>query len=133
MGLELMEKDSTLFKEIAARIELIDHGILKKGERIPSILIMSDFLGVGINTVKEACSRLEWRHYIECVPQSPFYVLKNLVPKSNDALDEEKIDPLQVSICRICGAFRQKGPISFGLELALARSDAGTMQGARDE
>ncbi|GAI73430.1 unnamed protein product, partial [marine sediment metagenome] len=55
-----MKEKTTLYKEVAARIvTLIDHGILKEGERIPSIRNMSDSLGVSLNTIKEAYMQLE--------------------------------------------------------------------------
>lgn len=71
------------FSKVAARIvTLIDHGILKEGERIPSIRNMSDSLGVSLNTIKKAYMRLEKQYYIESIPQSGFYVNKSPLPQN---------------------------------------------------
>ncbi|MBA7526710.1 hypothetical protein ES705_18879 [subsurface metagenome] len=101
-----MKDKTTLYKEVAARIvTLIDHGILKEGERIPSIRNMSDSLGVSLNTIKEAYMQLENQYYIESIPQSGFYVNKSPPPKNEGrSIDPKEIDPCQVSLCRIYGA-----------------------------
>ena len=67
-----------LYEEIAERIiSLIDQGVLKEGDKIPSIRELSSRLGVSLNTVKESFWHLEDRNYIHSVPQSGYYV-KNL-------------------------------------------------------
>lgn len=116
---------TTLYKEVAARIvTLIDRGIMKEGEKIPSIRELSDTLGVSLNTVKEAYSQLENRYYIEAVPQSGFYVRNNRDQNERSGtVDPTDMDPLQVSLCRIYGAFQEQGRIPPGVELAIAHVD----------
>ena len=63
----------TRYGQVAERIlNLIHNGVLKKGEKIPSIRQLSQELNVSINTVKEAYWKLERQNYIVAVPQSGF-------------------------------------------------------------
>jgi len=67
----------TRYGQVAERIlNLINNGVLKQGEKIPSIRQLSQELNVSINTVKEAYWKLERQNYIIAVPQSGFYVQK---------------------------------------------------------
>jgi DNA-binding transcriptional MocR family regulator len=124
---------TTLYREVAARIvTLIDRGILKPGERIPSIRQMSDTLGVSLNTVKEAYSQLENSYHIEAVPQSGFYVRKDGHQRGSPAkVDPTELDPLEVSLCRIYGAFQENGKIPPGMELAIAHVDIDLLPAAK--
>lgn len=107
---------------VAARIlGLIRKGILKEGDRIPSIRQLSRELKVSINTVKEAYWKLESRNYIVAVPQSGFYVKKLPVPSAApEAEDPHHLDPQDVSLCRIYGAFQNLGQCTPEISLAIA-------------
>ena len=68
---------TTRYEQVAEKIiNLIKKGVLKEGDRIPSIRQLSQELNVSVNTVKEAYWKLENCNYIEAVPQSGFYVKK---------------------------------------------------------
>lgn len=73
-----METDqTTLYERIADRIlAQIRCGTFRSGEKIPSIRRLSREMGVSINTVKEAYWLLEDGRFIECKPQSGYFVRK---------------------------------------------------------
>ena len=80
MGVESDPKISRT-EMVAERIlNLISKGVLKEGDKIPSIRQLSKELNVSINTVKDAYWKLESRNYIVAVPQSGFYVKKQARP-----------------------------------------------------
>ena len=67
----------TRYEQAANRIlTLIENGVLKEGEKIPSIRQLSQELNLSVNTIKEAYWRLENQGFIAAVPQSGFYVKK---------------------------------------------------------
>src|SRR2546428_5456011 len=64
-----------LYKQVALRIaELIEHGTLRPGERVPSVRELSEREEVSIATVMQAYRVLESRGLIEARPQSGYYV-----------------------------------------------------------
>jgi DNA-binding transcriptional MocR family regulator len=64
-----------LYEEVVNKIAgMIGQGVLRPGERIPSIRKVSSQLDVSISTVLQAYLRLESRGLIEARPQSGFYV-----------------------------------------------------------
>ncbi len=102
-------------------LNLIRTGALKEGDRIPSIRQLSRELKVSINTVKEAYWRLESRNYIVAVPQSGFYVKKQPADiRLNKTVDPRQLDPQDVSLCRIYGAFQNMGQCTPEISLAIA-------------
>jgi DNA-binding transcriptional MocR family regulator len=107
---------------VAQRIlGLIRKGVLKEGDRIPSIRQLSRELNVSINTVKDAYWKLESRNYIVAVPQSGFYVKKQaLTDTSPETEDPHLLDPQDVSLCRIYGAFQTMGHCTPEISLAIA-------------
>jgi DNA-binding transcriptional MocR family regulator len=113
---------TTRYKQVAERIlNLINNGVLKEGDKIPSIRQLSKELHVSINTVKEAYWRLENQNYIVAVPQSGFYVTKR-PPESaeNYTVDPRSLDPQEVSICRVYGAFQDMGQCTPEVSLGIA-------------
>src|SRR5260221_10784597 len=71
---QLQCKES-FYKQIALRIsELIEHGTLRPGERVPSVRKCSEQQSVSIATVMQAYRLLEDRGMIEARPQSGYYV-----------------------------------------------------------
>src|ERR1051326_5796402 len=69
------ESQDKLYKQVALRIaELIEHGTLRPGERIPSVRELSEREEVSIATVTQAYRLLESRGLIEARPQSGYYV-----------------------------------------------------------
>ena len=60
-----MHAKTTLYKQVSQRIShLIENGVLKEGDRLPSLRQMSEEMQVSINTVKEAYWRLENQNHI---------------------------------------------------------------------
>lgn len=69
------EAHDKLYKQLALRIgELIEHGTLRPGERIPSVRQLSRREDLSIATVTQAYRVLENRGLIEARPQSGYYV-----------------------------------------------------------
>ncbi len=102
-------------------LNLIRTGALKEGDRIPSIRQLSRELKVSINTVKEAYWKLESRNYIVAVPQSGFYVKKQPADIGIDkTVDPRYLNPQDVSLCRIYGAFQNMGQCTPEISLAIA-------------
>src|SRR5215470_6546188 len=67
--------EESLYKQLALRIsELIEHGTLRPGERVPSVRKCSVQQNVSIATVMQAYRLLEDRGVIEARPQSGYYV-----------------------------------------------------------
>src|ERR1044071_4683600 len=75
------EAQDKLYRQLALRIaELIEHGTLRPGERIPSVRELSEREEVSIATVMQAYRVLESRGLIEARPQSGYYVRARLWP-----------------------------------------------------
>src|SRR3989442_14231156 len=73
------EAHDKLYRQIALRIaELIEHGTLRPGERVPSVRKLSEQEDVSIATVMQAYRVLESRGLIEARPQSGYYERANL-------------------------------------------------------
>src|SRR5947207_14610404 len=67
--------EERLYKQLAFRIsELVEHGTLRPGERVPSVRKCSEQQSVSIATVMQAYRLLENRGVIEARPQSGYYV-----------------------------------------------------------
>src|SRR5215468_4625767 len=67
--------EATLYQEVALKIsELIEHGTLRPGERVPSVRKCSRQQNVSIATVMQAYRLLEDQGIIEARPQSGYYV-----------------------------------------------------------
>lgn len=74
MSSQILEREY-LYEQIAGRItDLIRHGTLRPGEKLPSIRRLSQREKVSISTVMQAYYWLESKGMIEARPQSGFYV-----------------------------------------------------------
>ncbi|MGD9369678.1 MAG: PLP-dependent aminotransferase family protein [Desulfobacteraceae bacterium] len=117
-----MTAKTTRYAQVAHRImHQIENGVFKEGDRIPSLRQLSDELNVSINTVKEAYWKLETDNYITAVPQSGFYVRKpSAFSTDAEPIDPRQLDPQEVSLCQIFGAFQNLGrcPPETGLAIA---------------
>lgn len=70
-----MPEQLTLYAQVARRIsELIEHGTLRPGTRVPSVRRYSEQQDVSITTVMQAYRLLEARGLIEARPQSGYFV-----------------------------------------------------------
>jgi DNA-binding transcriptional MocR family regulator len=113
---------NTRYEQVAEKIlGLINNGVWKSGEKIPSIRQLSSELGVSVNTIKEAYWLLESRNHIVAVPQSGFYVARQAVESADKcALDPRLLDPQKVSLCHIYGAFLDVGRATPESSLGIA-------------
>src|SRR5216110_3366346 len=96
-GLQLQAEDS-LYKRVALRIsELIEHGTLRAGERVPSVRRCSLQQSVSIATVMQAYRLLESRGIIEARPQSGYYVRRERwVPPPEPEMSRPTARPVEV-------------------------------------
>src|SRR5438876_9771254 len=70
-----LDGEASLYRQVALRIsELIEHGTLRPGERVPSVRKCSEQQNVSIATVTQAYRLLEDRGVLEARPQSGYYV-----------------------------------------------------------
>ncbi len=118
-----LSRQPARYEDVASRIEeLIESGAYKCGEKIPSLRELSESLGVSVNTVREAYSRLESRRFIEASPQSGYYVIPRPASPSRPCPgpDPAGMDPREVSLCRVYGAFHDRGNALDAGGLAIA-------------
>jgi DNA-binding transcriptional MocR family regulator len=110
----------TLYEEVAGRMaRMIEQGIFRAGERIPSVRALSRQFNVSVSTVLEAYNFLEDRGVIRARPQSGYYVNARVpdIPAAPDLL-RRPLSPTRVgntamslSILRAAG---QPGVIPLG-------------------
>ena len=115
------------YEQVAEKIvTLIHSGVLKEGDKIPSIRQLSHELSVGVNTVKEAYWRLEDRNYLTAVPQSGYFV-KNRFRERVEPSEQDlrRLDPKKVTFCRVYSMFRDNALDKNGVSLALSGVAAG--------
>src|SRR6267378_8558768 len=92
--------DLRLYDRVATRIsELIEHGTLRPGERVPSVRKYSAQQEVSIATVTQAYRMLEDRGLIEARPQSGYYVrARRWTPPPEPAMTNPAARPVVVRV-----------------------------------
>ncbi len=120
-----MRDKITRYEKVSRRIRhLIENGALKEGDRLPSLRQMSEEMQVSINTVKEAYWRLENQYQITAVPQSGYYVRKQpQLSQPHSRMDPAQLNPQEISLCQIFGAFQDAGKSTPEIRLAVAHMD----------
>jgi DNA-binding transcriptional MocR family regulator len=93
--------EDVLYKQVALRIsELIEHGTLRPGERVPSVRKCSAQQNVSIATVMQAYRLLEDRGMIQARPQSGYYVrTQRWSPPLEPAMSRPAARPVNVRVC----------------------------------
>jgi len=114
------EWQDRLYKQVALRIaELIEHGTLRPGERIPSVRELSEQEEVSIATVMQAYRVLESRGLIEARPQSGYYVRAKLwSPPPDPSKSQPTRSATRVSVndlvMEVLKATHSPGLVGFG-------------------
>jgi DNA-binding transcriptional MocR family regulator len=95
----------TRYEQVAQRVsKLIDKGVLKPGDRVPSIRKMSAQAGVAVSTVIEAYRLLEDRGLVESRPQSGYFVkpshMRGMMAPSAPPEPELQSVPLRAGLVR---------------------------------
>src|ERR1043165_3090998 len=86
-----------LYEEVSGRIlRLIDNGVYKIGDRIPSVRALSQQRSVSISTVTEAYRLMEDQGRIEARPQSGYYVRPYLPHLPEPATSQPIVEPTPV-------------------------------------
>src|SRR5437773_6009738 len=95
-----LEYEESLYKQVALRIsELIEHGTLRPGERVPSVRKCSEQQNVSIATVMQAYRLLESRGIIEARPQSGHYVRRERwAPPPEPEMSRPAARPVEVRV-----------------------------------
>ena len=98
-----LECEESLYKQVALRIsELIEHGTLRAGERVPSVRRCSQQQNVSIATVMQAYRLLESRGVIEARPQSGYYVrMRRWSPPPEPEMYKPAPRPVQVQVSEL--------------------------------
>jgi DNA-binding transcriptional MocR family regulator len=116
-------QDQMLYEEIARQIrELIAHGTLRPGERIPSVRRLSRQRDVSISTVLQAYRVLESEGVIEAKPQSGYFVRPKLreVPAepelSRPVPNATEVNVTELAM-RVMDATRDPGLVRLGAAL----------------
>jgi len=117
------EARESLYQQVALRIsELIEHGTLQPGERVPSVRKLSEQEDVSIATVMQAYRVLENKGLIEARPQSGYYVRPRVWrPPAEPARSEPSLRATRVSTTDLVRRFMQaaRDPSLVGLGAAL--------------
>lgn len=119
------------YEQVAQKIiHLIQNGVLKEGDKIPSLRQLSHELSFSVNTIKEAYWKLEDKNYIVAVPQSGFYVKKQSVleilperRKSTQEITPELLNPQEVNFCQVFAAFQAMEECPPKVNLGIAQLD----------
>src|SRR5579884_2594649 len=115
------------YLQIARALEgQIARGVLRVGERVPSLRTFSEQQNVSITTVLQAYMWLENRGFIEARPQSGFYVkvpFADLAPEPN--FGESAFEPTDVGLARVLHEIVQASsdPTSFQLGKGVSSPD----------
>jgi DNA-binding transcriptional MocR family regulator len=106
-----VEPEESLYKQLAVRIsELIEHGTLRPGERVPSVRQCSVQQNVSIATVMQAYRLLESRGVIEARPQSGYYVRpRRWSPPPEPEMYRPAPRPVRVSVSELVMAVSKAG------------------------
>src|SRR5882724_2424463 len=98
-----LDGEESLYKQVALRIsELIEHGTLRPGERVPSVRKCSEQQNVSIATVTQAYRLLEDSGIIEARPQSGYYVrVRRWSPPPEPAMSNPAPRAVQVQVSEL--------------------------------
>ncbi len=119
-----MEKQQAKYRKILDLIEkMIAEGVLKPGDRVPSLRSLSFDLGVSVNTVREAYWELESRQIIEAIPQSGYFVRQSLPGNAEESEQFFSPDPCEVSLCQVYANFQEQGMPEAGTNLGISTLD----------
>lgn len=67
--------DSFLYSQVAGRLEeMIGKGVLRTGDKLPSVRTLSEEQGISMSTAYKAYSELEMKGLVEARPKSGYYV-----------------------------------------------------------
>lgn len=113
--------DSYLYEQVEGLVRgMIDDGVLKTGERVPSIRAMSRKARVSMATVMQAYLALENKGYVESRPKSGFYVRPRRGPdasvprKSNPRMQPRRVER-QDLIDSILAVSHESSVVSLGI------------------
>src|SRR6266704_3405230 len=92
--------EDILYKQLALRIsELVEHGTLRPGERVPSVRKCSQQQNVSIATVMQAYRLLESQGVLEARPQSGYYVkTRRWIPHPEPAMSKPAPRAVKVQV-----------------------------------
>lgn len=121
-----MGMEKRRYEQVAEHIrDQVQRGILRPGERIPSVRALSRRLGVSISTVVQGYGILQDERLIEPRPQSGYYVKAPVRRPPVPAMSRPEAYPVPVTVSelalQVVQAYRTPGVIQMGT--ALPRTD----------
>jgi DNA-binding transcriptional MocR family regulator len=121
-----MGDEGLRYEQVASHIrDQVRRGVLRPGERIPSVRNLSHRLGVSISTVVQGYGLLQDERLIEPRPQSGFYVRAPVRRPPAPAMSRPEAYPVPVTVSEVAlqvvQAYRSPGVIQMGT--ALPRTD----------
>ncbi len=121
-----MDDEGLRYEQVASHIrDQVRRGVLRPGERIPSVRNLSRRLGVSISTVVQGYGLLQDERLIEPRPQSGFYVRAPVRRPPAPAMSRPEAYPVPVTVSEVAlqvvQAYRSPGVIQMGT--ALPRTD----------
>lgn len=115
-----MDAHGLLYERVAAHVAgLIERGVLRPGERVPSVRRLSKQQGVSVSTVIQAYQHLEGSGLIEARPQSGHYVRRRggaalpepRAPRTSTTASKVSVASL---VAKVYGAARDPHIVPFG-------------------
>jgi DNA-binding transcriptional MocR family regulator len=121
-----MVSDGLRYEQVAAHIrDQVRRGVLRPGERIPSVRSLSRRLGVSVSTVVQGYGLLQDERLIEPRPQSGYYVMTPARRPPAPAMSRPESYPVPVTVSelalQVIQAYQTPGLIQMGT--ALPRTD----------
>jgi DNA-binding transcriptional MocR family regulator len=121
-----MGAEGLLYEQVAEHIrDQVRRGVLRPGERIPSVRSLSRRLGVSVSTVVQGYGVLQDERLIEPRPQSGYYIKAPARRPPAPAMSRPETYPVPVTVSelalQVVQAYRTPGVIQMGT--ALPRTD----------
>lgn len=121
-----MDEEALRYEQVAEHIrDQVRRGVLRPGERIPSVRNLSRRLGVSVSSVVQGYALLQDERLVEPRPRSGFYIKAPARRPPVPAMSRPKTHPVPVSVSdlalQVVQAHRSPGVIQMGT--ALPRTD----------
>jgi DNA-binding transcriptional MocR family regulator len=121
-----MVREALRYEQVAEHIrDQVRRGVLRPGERVPSVRSLSRSLGVSVSTVVQGYGLLQDERLIEPRPQSGYYVKARMSRPPAPAMSRPETYPVPVTVSelalQVIQAYQLPGLIQMGT--ALPRTD----------
>lgn len=90
-------------------VSLIENGVIKPNERLPSLREFANSFHVSLNTAIAVYDSLERDRYVRVIPQSGYYVSERLEVQRSPSVDILSLDVREVGLSRIATVLASSG------------------------